>query len=79
MFQSPNVVSVTPTLRAKDSRAMKLGVPPRTLWSNDQDPALLVISKIDWFFPSILKKKSGKSFSNLCRKTKNQNFLKMFV
>ena len=42
MSQSPNVGSVTPTLRAKDSRAMKLGVPPRTLWSNDQDPVMLV-------------------------------------
>ena len=43
MSQLPNVGSVTPTLRAKDSRAMKLGVPPRSLWSNDQDPALLVL------------------------------------
>ena len=40
--QTPNVGSVAPTLRAKDSRAMKLGVPSRTLWSNDQDPVLLV-------------------------------------
>ena len=24
---------------------MKLGVPPRTLWSNDQDPALLVLQQ----------------------------------
>ena len=29
-------------IRAKDQRAKKLGVPPRTLWSNDQDPVLLV-------------------------------------
>ena len=44
MSQSPNVGSVTPTLRAKDLRAMKLGVLPRTLWSNDQDPVLLVFT-----------------------------------
>ena len=25
-------------IRANDKRAKKLGVPPRTLWSNDQDP-----------------------------------------
>ena len=31
MSQPPNVGSVTPTLRAKDLRAMKLGVPPRAL------------------------------------------------
>ena len=43
MSQSPNIGSVTPTSRLKDSRAMKLGVPPRTLWSNDQDPVLLVL------------------------------------
>ena len=42
MSQSPDVGSVTPTLRAKDLRSMKLGVLPRTLWSNDQDPVLLV-------------------------------------
>ena len=47
MSQSPNVGSVTPTSRAKDLRAKKLGVTPRTLWSNDQDPALLVIVKGD--------------------------------
>ena len=46
MSKSPNVASVTPTLRAKDLRAMKLGVPPRTLWSNDQDPVLLVYTYI---------------------------------
>ena len=45
MSQSPNAGSVTPTLRAKDSRAMGLGVPPRILWSNDKDLVLLV-SKI---------------------------------
>ena len=44
MSQSPNVESVAPTLRAKDLRAMKLGVLPRTLWSNEQDPALLIIN-----------------------------------
>ena len=27
---------------AKDKRAKKLGVPPGTLWSNDQDPVLIV-------------------------------------
>ena len=43
MSQSPNAGSVTQTLRAKDSRAIKLGVLPRTLWSNDQGPALLVL------------------------------------
>ena len=43
MSQSPYVGSVTPTLRAKDSCAMKLGVPLRTLWSKDQDPVLLVV------------------------------------
>ena len=32
-------------IRAKDQRAKKLGVPPRTLWSNDQDPVLLVVNK----------------------------------
>merc|ERR1711954_509733 len=32
-------------IRAKDQRAKKLGVPPRTLWSNDQDPVLLVFSR----------------------------------
>ena len=42
MSESHNVGSVTPTSRLKDSRAKKLGVLPRTLWSNDQDPALLV-------------------------------------
>ena len=42
MSQSHHVGSVIASLQAKDSRAMKLGVPPRTLWSNDQDPALLV-------------------------------------
>ena len=30
-------------IRVKDQRAKKLGVPPRTLWSNDQDPVLLVV------------------------------------
>jgi len=43
MSQSPTLGSVTPTSRLKDSRAKKLGVLPRTLWSNDHDPALLVI------------------------------------
>ena len=43
MSQSPFVGSVTLTLHAKDPRAIKLGVPPRTLWSNDQDPVLLVV------------------------------------
>ena len=43
MSQSRQAGCVTPTSRLKDSRAKKLGVLPRTLWSNDQDPALLVI------------------------------------
>ena len=65
MSQSPNVGSVTPTLRAKDLRAMKLGVPPRTLWSNDQDPVLLVLN---WFGLQGTKKKSRGwiQFNTLC-------------
>ena len=42
MSKSREVECVTQTSRAKDQRAKKLGVPPRTLWSNDQNPALLV-------------------------------------
>ena len=61
MSQSPNVGSVTQTLRAKDLRAMKLGVPPRTLWSNHQDPVLLVWWSLfgSNFFKSALVKTSN--------------------
>ena len=53
MSQSPNLGSVAPTLRAKDSRAMKLGVPPRTLWSKDQDPEILVIKIFNFALHSV--------------------------
>ena len=44
MFQSPNVGSITPTLCAKDSRAKKLGLSPRTPRSNDQATVLIVVA-----------------------------------
>ena len=37
------VLEFEKTSRTKDKRAKNLGVPPRTLWSNDQDLAILVL------------------------------------
>ena len=36
------LLNIPNMIRANDKRPEELGVPPRTLWSNDQDPALLV-------------------------------------
>ena len=64
-------------IRAKDQRAKKLGVPPRTLWSNDQDPVLLVlnlkicvlsqlIQREACFFESVIRAKKIEEDEDFC-------------